>query len=107
MVTGWEWAVWYLLVPAGLQAALARQVVKGGAVQQRPLVQRVALRQLLCACTLVQQICFLAAQSRAYRKPNMCAICRQPSSKGHKCKPGNPVNLITPDSIFVTHMSHP
>ena len=37
----------HLLMPAGLQAALPGQVVKGGPIQQWPLLQRVALCKLL------------------------------------------------------------
>ena len=57
----------YLLVPTGLQAALPRQIMEGGAIQQRPILQGIPLRQLLCAGTPVQ-----VADNRA-AKPVRCA----------------------------------
>lgn len=102
-MAGRDEAALHLLMPAGLQAALARQVVEGGAVQQRPILQRVALRQLLRACTLVQRFRFLAAHSRG---SPACALCAGSIHlKGTISSHANFVNLITPDRI-ITHV-HP
>lgn len=61
-----------LLMPAGIQAALASQVVEGGAIQQRPLLQRIALRQLLSTASNPSSTCATQAQA-----PESCGLdCR-------------------------------